>query len=117
MKKVKAYAEDSLMNLFDVIDRWNDEHVQSVCISLTDLTLMKNHIEDLELEEYALQDIEHQDVKPSSTIPKGKVYEIIYSTMNKLESINDDIQSMRDELYQFLDIHYNFKTFKPDHTT
>lgn len=26
------------MNLFNVINRWNAEHVQSVCISLTDLT-------------------------------------------------------------------------------
>ena len=50
MSEIKVHAEDSLLDLFEIINRWNNEHVQSVCISLTDLTLMKNHIEDLELE-------------------------------------------------------------------
>ena len=47
---VKVYAEDSLLDLFAVIDTWNKARVESINISLVDLTLMKNHIEDLELE-------------------------------------------------------------------
>ena len=50
IEEVKVYAEDSLFDLFDVIDDWNEERLDSVVVSLTDLTLMKNHIEDLELE-------------------------------------------------------------------
>jgi len=45
-----VHAEDSLLDLFDVIDGWNKQKLESVNISLVDLTLMKNHIEDLELE-------------------------------------------------------------------
>lgn len=47
-----VYAEDSLLNLFEMINQWNKNKEVSVDISLTDLTLMKNHIEDLELELY-----------------------------------------------------------------
>ena len=47
---IKVYAEDSLLDLFSIINKWNNKHVKSVQISLTDLTLMMNHIEDLELE-------------------------------------------------------------------
>ena len=58
MITIEVYAKDSLENLFEVIDRWNKESVQSVTISLEDLTLMKNHIEDLELEVDGYQNIE-----------------------------------------------------------
>ena len=47
---IKIYAEDSLLDLFAVINNRNMQDVESVQISLTDLTLMMNHIEDLELE-------------------------------------------------------------------
>lgn len=50
--EVKVYAEDSLLDLFSVIDGWNEQRLESVEISLEDLTLMMNHIEDLELEVY-----------------------------------------------------------------
>jgi len=46
---IKVYAEDSLLNLFEMINRWNRDKLLGVYISLQDLTLMKNHIEDLEL--------------------------------------------------------------------
>lgn len=45
---LEVYAKDSLDDLFIVIDKWNQEGIQSVTISLEDLTLMKNHIEDLD---------------------------------------------------------------------
>jgi len=47
---VTVYAADSLLDLFAVIDTWNKCKVESINMSLEDLTLMKNHIEDLELE-------------------------------------------------------------------
>jgi len=48
--KTRIYAEDSLFDLFRVINIWNRRRIDIVQISLVDLTLMKNHIEDLELE-------------------------------------------------------------------
>ena len=47
---MQIYAEDSLLDLFEMINKWNKEKQDSVQISLTDLTLMMNHIEDLEME-------------------------------------------------------------------
>jgi len=41
-------AEDSLIDLFNMIDIWSDLKLDSVEISLVDLRLMKQHIEDLE---------------------------------------------------------------------
>ena len=49
-KEIKVYAEDSLLNLFDIINMWNKQKLETAEVSLTDLTLMMNHIEDLELE-------------------------------------------------------------------
>ena len=49
---IKVYAEDSLLDLFAVINIWNRQRLEVVQISLEDLTLMMNHIEDLELELY-----------------------------------------------------------------
>ena len=51
-EEVKVYAEDCLLDLFRVIDGWNEEKIATTVISLQDLTLKKNHIEDLELEVY-----------------------------------------------------------------
>jgi len=55
-EEVKVYAEDSLLDLFTAIDGWNKEKITSVQISLQDLTLMMNHIEDLELELFGGED-------------------------------------------------------------
>ena len=49
-----VYAESSLLDLFTVINIWNRRRLEVVHISLEDLTLMKNHIEDLELELYGV---------------------------------------------------------------
>jgi len=49
---VIVYADCSIFDLFDVIDEWNNCKIETTVISLRDLTLMKNHIEDLELEVY-----------------------------------------------------------------
>jgi len=51
-----VHAEDSLLDLFDVIDGWNMQKLESINISLVDLTLMKNHIEDLELELFGIEE-------------------------------------------------------------
>ena len=51
---MKVYAENSLLDLFEIIKRWNQQRLESVTISLEDLTLMMNHIEDLELELYGV---------------------------------------------------------------
>ena len=52
---MKVYAEDSLLDLFSVIHQWNTQRLRSVEISVEDLTLMMNHIEDLELELFGSQ--------------------------------------------------------------
>ena len=49
---VIVYADCSMFDLFDVIDEWNKAKIETTIIQLRDLTLMKNHIEDLELEVY-----------------------------------------------------------------
>lgn len=43
-----------------------------------------------------------------NVIDQIEVYTIIRSTMNNLEEMADDVQAMRDELYKFLDKHYDF---------
>ena len=53
---VKIYAEDSLLDLFTVINIWNRRRLNIVQISLVDLTLMKNHIVDLELELFGVDE-------------------------------------------------------------
>ena len=62
-ENIKVYAENSLMDLFRVIDGWNKDKLEKVTISLEDLTLMKNHIEDLEQEVYGTFETENTDVK------------------------------------------------------
>ena len=58
---IKVYAADSLLDLFAVINDWNRQRLEVTNISLEDLTLMKNHIEDLELELFGENnDKEHQ---------------------------------------------------------
>jgi len=47
-------------------------------------------------------------MKKSDTISKIQTYAIVHSTMNELEKIADSIQAMREELYKFLDEHYDF---------
>ena len=68
MSTIEVHAKDSLENLFTIINRWNKEKVQSVVISLEDLTLMKNHIEDLELEVYGSQEVENVSDKVTDNI-------------------------------------------------
>jgi len=46
-------------------------------------------------------------INPTENITKIQVYEIISATMNKLEKINDDVQTTQDELYKFLDEFYD----------
>jgi len=48
--EVKVYAEDCLDDLIKQIYKWRLEGLVSVEISTTDLVLLANHIEDLELE-------------------------------------------------------------------
>ena len=47
---IKVIAEDCLEDLSKQIYKWTKEDLKSVEISITDLVLMINHIEDLELE-------------------------------------------------------------------
>ena len=49
-EKIKCIAEHSLEDLSTQIYQWRREGLQSVEISLQDLVLLVNHIEDLELE-------------------------------------------------------------------
>ena len=55
---IKVYAEDSLLDLFTMIQHWNKQKHEETLISLQDLTLMMNHIEDLELELYGVDEYE-----------------------------------------------------------
>ena len=48
----KVYAEDCMQDLIEQIYKWSAEGKESVDVSMTDLVLMANHIEDLELEVY-----------------------------------------------------------------
>jgi len=52
MEEIVFYAEDSLLDLFVIIDKWRNEKLQSVLVSLRDINIMKEHIEDLESELY-----------------------------------------------------------------
>ena len=49
-EKIKCIAENSLEDLSTQIYQWRREGLESVEISLQDLILLVNHIEDLELE-------------------------------------------------------------------
>ena len=46
-------------------------------------------------------------INSCDTITKVQVYAIVHSTINKFEKVSDDIQIMRDNLYKFLDTHYD----------
>ncbi|QSZ41220.1 hypothetical protein GJV85_03525 [Sulfurimonas aquatica] len=48
----KVYAKDSINDLIFQIYKWSKKGLASVEVSITDLVLMANHIEDLELEVY-----------------------------------------------------------------
>ena len=52
MEEIVFYAEDSLLDLFVMIDKWRDQQLKSVLVSLRDINIMKEHIEDLESELY-----------------------------------------------------------------
>jgi len=52
MNEIKVYAKDCMPDLIKQIYKWNEENRESVEVSITDLLLMANHIEDLELEVY-----------------------------------------------------------------
>lgn len=54
-------------------------------------------------------------INSNDVITKTKVYEIVRVTMNELEKVNDEVQAMRDKLYEFLDEHYDLSKFKPLH--
>jgi len=45
---IKVYAEDCMADLIVQIYKWSAEDRESVEVSMTDLVLMANHIEDLE---------------------------------------------------------------------
>ena len=51
-KNIKVYACDSMLDLISQIYKWSKEGRESVEVSMSDLVLMANHIEDLELEVY-----------------------------------------------------------------
>ncbi|RLA82655.1 MAG: hypothetical protein DRG78_06615 [Epsilonproteobacteria bacterium] len=69
---------------------------------------VKDYIQNLEDENERLK-------SSSDVITKVKVYEVIRNTMNNLEKVNDEVQEMRDKLYEFLDEHYDLSKFKPLH--
>ena len=52
MNEIKVYAQDCMPDLIKQIYKWSTENRESVEVSITDLLLMANHIEDLELEVY-----------------------------------------------------------------
>jgi hypothetical protein len=56
-------------------------------------------------------------INSSDTITKVQTYAIIKSSMDKLELLSDDIETIKKELYQFIDTHYDFSKFKPNTTT
>jgi len=51
-EKIKVYGEDCMADLIKKIYKWSSNGLESVEVSMTDLLLMANHIEDLELEVY-----------------------------------------------------------------
>ena len=51
-EKIKVYAQDCMSDLIKQVYKWSEEGRESVKVSITDLLLMANHIEDLELEMY-----------------------------------------------------------------
>lgn len=48
--EIKVYAADCLNNLIIQIYKWSGEGLESVEVSITDLILHANHVEDLEME-------------------------------------------------------------------
>ncbi len=52
VENIKVYAQNCMPDLIKQIYKWNSEGRESVEVSITDLLLMSNHIEDLELEIY-----------------------------------------------------------------
>jgi len=42
------------------------------------------------------------------SIAKIQVYDVIQTSMNKLEKLSNDVELIRDNLYKFLDKHYDF---------
>jgi len=52
VENIKVYAQNCMPDLIKQIYKWNSEGRESVEVSITDLLLMANHIEDLELEMY-----------------------------------------------------------------
>ena len=48
--EIKVYAEDCLDDLIVQIYKWSAEGLESVEVSITDLLLLANHVEDLEME-------------------------------------------------------------------
>ena len=55
-EKIKCIAENSLDDLAKQIYKWANEDLYSVEISVQDLVLLINHIEDVELELFGYQD-------------------------------------------------------------
>jgi hypothetical protein len=51
-ENIKVYASDCMPDLIKQIYKWSKEGYKSVEVSITDLVLMANHIEDLEMEVY-----------------------------------------------------------------
>jgi len=49
---ITIYAENCMADLIKQIYQWSAEDRESVEVSITDLVLIANHIEDLELEMY-----------------------------------------------------------------
>ena len=46
---IECYAEDSMENLFKKIEEWSKSDSETVAINIKDLRLMKEQIEDMEL--------------------------------------------------------------------
>lgn len=86
----------------------------------------KDYIENIEYENkrmagflnklgYSNEAISNIIINSADNVSKIEVYEVVRTTMNALEKVNDDVQGMRDGLYKFLDKHYDFSKFKTNH--
>jgi len=62
-EKIKVYGEACMAELIKQVYTWSSNGLESVEVSMTDLLLMANHIEELELEVYGTSETEDTDDK------------------------------------------------------
>jgi len=75
---------------------------------------IKSYLDTLEKENQHLKSTLHRlgyttpDMQNSGQISSIEVYIMIKSAMDELEVLQTKIQTIRDDIYQFLDSHYDF---------